>query len=295
VTTPYSFFATASSARRLGAEVAFVDIEPASFNLDPDRLEDFLAHDPRAARARLLVPVHLYGRMADMPRLMALAAGHGLAVIEDAAQAVGSSLGGRAACAWGRAGTLSFFPSKNLGGPGDGGMVLTADAELAARLKALRHHGERGDGQDRLLGGNFRLDELQAAVLLVKLLHLDTWTEARRGNAVRYVDLLRKAGLAPDLVTLPEGGPGRHVYNQFVIRVPRRDALRAALAHEGIDTAVYYPRPLHLEPCLVGAAASFCPEAERAARESLALPISPELEVQDQERVVAVLARFLTP
>ena len=284
ITTPYSFFATAGVIARLGATPVFVDIEPDSFNIDPK-----LATAAVTPRTRAIMPVHLYGRVADMDPLLAL----GFPVIEDAAQAIGARDGkGRLAGSMGTVGCFSFFPSKNLGGFGDGGMVVTQDAELAHKITLLRTHGMEPRYYHKYVGGNFRLDALQAAVLRVKLPHLDDWSAARRRNAERYRALITEAGL-DGVVTVPEDVPG-HIYNQFVIRVPRRDELQAHLREQGIGTEVYYPVPLHRQECFAGLGygAGSMPESERAAEETLALPIYPELTEEMQEYVVECVGEF---
>jgi dTDP-4-amino-4,6-dideoxygalactose transaminase len=288
ITTPYSFFATAGAVARLGARPVFVDIDPASYNLDPARVEAAVT-----PRTRAIIPVHLYGQMAELGPAMDIAARHGLCVIEDAAQAIGAEDGGRRAGSVGHMGCFSFFPSKNLGGYGDGGMVTTNDPELADRLRLLRGHGARPKYHHAVVGGNFRLDAIQAAVLRVKLRHLDAWTEARRRNAARYRELLAAAG---DPVTAPVERPGgRHIYNQFVVRTPRRDALMAQLSARQIGHEVYYPVPLHLQECFaeLGYGPGSLPESEAAARETLALPIYPELRPEQIATVVAAIGETL--
>lgn len=281
ITTTYSFFATAGVIARLGATPVFVDIDPRTYNLDT---EAALARI--TPRTKAIVAVHLFGRCADLDLIIEAAAAHGITVIEDAAQALGARDGaGRAAGAIGHMGCYSFFPTKNLGGFGDGGMVVTSDVELAETLRTLRAHGSRPKYYHRVVGGNFRLDALQAAVLRVKLKHLSSWTRARRTNADRYRSLFEEMGLT-DRIALPEDVPG-HIYNQFVIRVERRDDLRALLTERGVGTEVYYPVPLHLQECFrsLGYRNGDLPRAEAAARESLALPIYPEL-LEGQQRYV---------
>lgn len=281
ITTPYSFFATAGVIARLGARPVFVDIEAHSFNIDPAA-----AAAAVTARTKVIMPVHLYGRVADMDPLLAL----GVPVVEDAAQAIGARDGqGRAAGSIGTVGCFSFFPSKNLGGFGDGGMVVTQDGNLARMIAMLRMHGMEPKYYHRYVGGNFRLDALQAAVLRVKLPRLDGWSAARRRNAARYRELFAQAGLA-GRVGLPEDVPG-HIYNQFVIRVANRDALQAHLRTCGVGTEIYYPVPLHRQECFaeLGYPDGSMPESERAARETLALPIYPELSDAQQDHVVAAV------
>jgi dTDP-4-amino-4,6-dideoxygalactose transaminase len=364
VTVPYTFFSTAGSVYRLGARPFFVDIDPLTYNIDPDGIETFvevecnfdssagaLVHKSSGSRIRAIIPVHLYGQCADMDRIMEIARRYNLVVIEDAAQAIGteypSTKSGepRRAGSMGHFGCFSFFPSKNLGGCGDGGMVTT-DKEMAEKLKILRAHGSKPKYYHRLVGGNFRLDALQAAVLLVKFKYLDTWTDKRRQNAAYYNSLFQESGLVekgfifpPRAVwesgsemnlSNPESPPAitsaqarragailhpvesrlrrvrkaefhraspqlvGHIYNQFVIRAKRRDELRAYLSEHGIGSEIYYPLPLHLQSCFteLGYKAGDFTESEKAAAETLALPIYPELEPVQQEYVVAKVNSF---
>jgi dTDP-4-amino-4,6-dideoxygalactose transaminase len=284
----YSFFATAGVVARLGARPVFVDVDPVTFNLMPDAVARAVT-----PRTRAVMPVHLYGRVADMDGIAAAVAGKDIAVIEDAAQAIGAfDAKRRKAGSIGEMGCFSFFPSKNLGGFGDGGMTVTADEELAGKLKMLRMHGMEPKYYHAIVGGNFRLDALQAAVLRVKLRHLDGWTAGRRRNAARYRELFRDAGL-DGTVMLPTDEPG-HIYNQFVIRVPRRDELQAHLRSRGIGTEVYYPVPLHRQACFaeLGYGEGSLPNSEAAARDTLALPVYPELTGEQLEHVVASIAAF---
>lgn len=288
ITTTYSFFATAGTIARLGARPVFVDIEPWSFNLDATKLEACIT-----PRTKAILPVHLFGRCCDMATVMAVAERHGLPVIEDAAQAIGArDAAGRSAGTIGLAGCLSFFPSKNLGAFGDGGMVLTNDERLAERLRILRVHGSQPKYYHHTVGGNFRLDALHAAVLRVKIKFLAGWSKARRENAERYRSLFQEAGLT-DIVLLPEDRPG-HIYNQFVIRGPERDELRLFQHGRGVGTEVYYPIPLHLQPCFMdlGYREGELAAAETAARESLALPVYPELTEANQRYVVTGIREF---
>ncbi len=305
VTTPYTFFATAGTIARLGARPLFCDIDGATFNLDPSAVADLLgAHCERdganlvnkrtGGRVRAILPVHLFGQMADMDALLEIARGYRLPVVEDAAQAIGAELGdGRRAGSIGDIGCFSFFPTKNLGAFGDAGMCVSNDAELAERIRKLRVHGGHTKYLHDEVGGNFRLDALQAAVLLVKLGYLDRWTQARRANAARYGRLLEAAEIA-EYVTPPLAGEGRHIFNQYVIRAERRDELRFSLADEGIRTEVYYPRSLHEQACFanLGHAPDDFPNARLAAAETLALPIYPELTTEQLEYVVARIADF---
>ena len=302
ITTPYTFFATAGAISRLGGRSVFVDIEPGTFNLDPELLEAAITE-----RTRAIVPIHLFGQMADMDPIMAVARRHNLPVIEDAAQAIGAEYHGRRAGSIGEMACFSFFPSKNLGAFGDAGMVTTNDAALADRLKLIRGHGAKPKYYHQIVGGNFRIDALQAAILRVKLRHLDDWTVGRQRNAARYRTLFAGAGLvvpdgasAPELaesrgVMLPVELPHvRHIYNQFVIRSGRRDALQQFLKERQIGTEIYYPVALHQQECFadLGYTAGDFPESERAAAESLAIPIYPELTDGMLETVVGAVAEF---
>jgi dTDP-4-amino-4,6-dideoxygalactose transaminase len=309
ITSPFTFFATAGVVARLGARPLFCDIDPRTFNLDPSAVSAVLAErcEPRGDRlvnrgtggvVKVLLPVHLYGQMAPMDELMALARRHRLAVVEDAAQAIGAALpDGRRAGSIGDVGCLSFFPTKNLGAFGDAGMCVTNDAALAERLRILRVHGGEPKYYHALVGGNFRLDELQAAVLLIKLKHLEDWTHARQHNAGHYDQLIRDAGLS-DVVDAPFRVPGyRHIFNQYVIRASRRDELRAHLAANGVGSEIYYPVPLHAQQCFayLGHSPEDFPQAQRAAAEVLALPIYPELTAEQRAYVVRQLAGFYRP
>jgi dTDP-4-amino-4,6-dideoxygalactose transaminase len=284
----YTFFATAGVVARLGARPVFVDIDPVTFNLLPDAVADAVTE-----RTRAVIPVHLYGRMADMDGIMAAVTARGIAVIEDAAQAIGATDGdGRRAGSMGDMGCFSFFPSKNLGGFGDGGMTVTSNGATAAKLKMLRMHGMEPKYHHAVVGGNFRLDALQAAVLRVKLRYLNGWTEARRRNAGLYRTFLAERG-ALDRIRVAEDEPG-HIYNQFVIRARDRDRLQAHLRAAGIGTEIYYPVPLHLQECFahLGHVAGSMPNAESAAQETLALPIYPELGDDQIAHVVDSIVAF---
>jgi len=299
----YSFFATAGVVARLKAVPVLVDIDPASYNLSAEGLENTWARLDKGARVRVrsIVPVHLYGQCADMAPILSFARKVGVPVIEDAAQAIGCAYGpGQSAGTIGTMGCFSFFPSKNLGAIGDAGLVVTNEAKLAERLRLLRNHGAEPKYHHREVGGNFRLDAIQAAVLHVKLKYLDGWTAARRERATRYRALFRARGLAGEGgVGLPEevrSQPGlvTHIYHQFVVRVARRDALRAFLASRGIGTEVYYPVPVHLQQCFrdLGHREGDFPQAERAAHETLALPVYPELTEEQQDYVVNTIGEF---
>jgi dTDP-4-amino-4,6-dideoxygalactose transaminase len=289
ITPTYSFFATAGCVARLGATPVFVDIDPVTFNVTADAIARALT-----PRTRAILPVHLYGLCADMDAILAVAAKAGVPVIEDAAQAIDARVRGRVAGTMGAAGCFSFFPSKNLGAFGDGGLVTTHDAALAAELRLLRNHGAEPKYYHSRIGGNFRLDALQAAVLRVKLPHLDAWTAGRRRNAARYRTLFAEAGLT-STITLPTAPAGYdHIYNQFVICAPKRDALRAHLLAHQIQTEIYYPVPFHRQVCFadIPTASGAFPQADRAAETSLALPIYGELSGDQQHHVVATIADF---
>jgi dTDP-4-amino-4,6-dideoxygalactose transaminase len=316
ITTPYTFFATAGAISRLGAKPIFVDIDLLTFNIDPAKIEEAVT-----ARTRAIIPVHLYGQMADIDPIMEIANRHNLYVIEDAAQAIGSEYEGRRAGSIGHFGCFSFFPSKNLGGFGDGGMVTANDPKLADRVKLLRNHGYGPKYYNKVVGGNFRLDAIQAAVLRVKLKYLDQWTRARQRNADYYRNLFAEAELniqpesLPHLrgnsdsempervstlsglagVVLPVEAPNRrHIYNQFVIRSSRRDELMAHLKERKIGTEIYYPVPMHLQECFaeLNYRAGDFPLSESAAEETLALPIYPELTEEMMATVVDAIADF---
>jgi dTDP-4-amino-4,6-dideoxygalactose transaminase len=290
ITTPFTFVATAGSIARLGARPVFVDIDPATYNLDPRAIEGAIT-----PRTRAIIPVHLFGLPADMDSITGIAERHDLPVIEDAAQAIGAEYRTRPAGSIGQAGCFSFFPSKNLGGAGDGGMIVTNDPEIADRLRLLRLHGSREKYSYEMLGMNSRLDALQAAILRVKLKYLSAWTRARRRNADRYRALATQCGLkdAIGLPVVPEGCV--HVYNQFVIRTNHRDELRLALGQQGIQTEIYYPSPLHLQPAFaaLGYSRGDFPVAEAACAEVLAWPIYPELTERQQQFVVENTQAFL--
>ncbi len=292
ITTPYTFFATAGAIARLGAKPVFVDIQPDTYNIDPVQIEAKIT-----PRTKALLPVHLYGQCADMDSILAIAARHNLCVIEDAAQAIGSEYKGRRAGSMGRYGCFSFFPSKNLGAAGDGGMVTVSDAALADRLQMLRNHGMKPKYYYGLIGGNFRFDAIQAAIVSVKLKYLDRWTAGRQSNAARYRRLFDAAGLVQNgRVGLPYEVPGnRHIYNQFIIRVPQRDAVQAYLREQKVGNEVYYPLALHMQKCFadLGHREGDFPESERAARETLALPIYPEMSDAQAEWVVECIRHVL--
>ena len=307
ISTAYSFFATAGCIARLGARPVFVDIDPVTYNIDATKVEERVTKNARA-----ILPVHLYGQMADMDPIMDVAKRHNLVVVEDGAQAIGAEYKGKRAGSIGHYGCFSFFPSKNLGAFGDGGMVVTNDAERAEKLRVLRAHGSKPKYYHKLVGGNFRLDTLQAAIVLAKLKHLDDWTAKRQANANRYNALFEETGLVRSgLIQLPriashsgtkdegrgtgdDGLGGRHIVNQYVIRMQKRDALQAYLKEKGIGTEVYYPLPLHLQECfaLLGHKPGSFPESEKAANETLALPVYPELSDAQAQYVVDSIHSF---
>jgi len=291
VTSPFSFFASAGAVARLGATPVFVDIDPATFNLDPSRLERAIT-----PRTKVIQPVHLYGLTADMDPILEIARRRGIPVFEDACQAIGATHGGRPAGTLATLGAFSFYPTKNLGAAGDAGAVATDDDGLAALVKSLRVHGSTATYFHDRVGGNFRMDALQAAVLSVKLPRLDGWIERRRAIAKRYDGLFAEAAKAGRL-TLPVEAPGRgHVYHQYVVRVADRDGVKARLAARGIGTSVFYPVPLHLQKCFaaLGGREGDFPQAERAAREVLALPMFAELTDAEVDRVASEVLATLS-
>jgi len=294
LTTPYTFFATASCIARLGAKPVFADIDPATYNLCPRSTAEVLSKTPNV---KAIVPVHLYGCCADMAAFVELGKKHGIPVLEDAAQALGARhpLGGAGAI--GEAGWYSFYPTKNLGAFGDAGMVVCRDAELAAKLRAFRNHGMEVRYYHKWIGGNFRIDAIQSAVLSVKLPHLDTWSEGRSAHAARYRRAFTERNLPLTLPVEPWAAsdvPHHHIYNQFVVRTDRRDALRAHLTAAGIGSEIYYPLSLHMQECFrdLGYREGDFPESERAARETIALPIFPELSEAQQDYVIEKVAEF---
>ncbi len=287
VTTPFTFFATAGCIARVGATPVLVDIDPKTYNIDPNQVEVAVTR-----RTKAIMPVHLFGQMADMDPIMGVARRYKLAVIEDAAQSITSTYKGRKAGSIGKAGCFSFFPSKNLGGIGDGGMVVTNDEALYKRLLLMRNHGAEPKYYHKFVGANFRLDPIQAAALLVKLPHLEEWSEARRRNAAYYNErfagtVVQTPCISPDCQT---------IYNQYCVRVPRRDEVVAHLKANKIGCEVYYPVPLHLQECFgyLGYSKGDFPEAEKAAGEILALPIYPELTREMQDTVVENILKFLS-
>jgi len=286
VTTPFTFFATVGCIARVGARPVFADIDPRTYNINPDLIESLMTEKTKA-----IMPVHLFGQMADMEPIMEIADKYKLFVIEDAAQSITSTYKSRKAGSIGTAGCFSFFPSKNLGAAGDGGMVVTNDEQLYHRLEIMRNHGANPKYYHKYVGGNFRLDPIQAAVLLVKLPHLDKWSQARRHNAAFYDEkfastVVKTPYISPDCVS---------IYNQYVIRIPKRDQLVAYLKEKGIGCEIYYPHPMHLQKCLryLGYKKGDFPEAEKAAEEVLAIPIYPELTDQMKEYVAETILSFL--
>ncbi|MCF8049856.1 MAG: DegT/DnrJ/EryC1/StrS family aminotransferase [Desulfobacterales bacterium] len=297
LTTPYTFFATAGAIARTGATPVFADIEEDTYNLSPADVKRVMEELDEAERSsvKALIPVHLYGQCAEMEPLLAIARQYKMTVIEDAAQAIGAEYRGNRAGAMGDFGCFSFFPSKNLGAFGDGGIVTVQSEALYERLRILRGHGAHPKYVHHLVGGNFRLDALQAAIVSIKLPHLDRWTEARRHNARRYRRLFAEASLE-DRIRLPVDRQDRHIYNQFVIAVDSgRDELRQVLAEAGVGSEVYYPIPLHLQECFsyLGYKPGQFPVAEKAALHTLALPVYPELSESQQHYVVETIARYM--
>lgn len=300
ITTTYTFFATAGCIARLGARPLFTDIDPDTFNISPESLETLLLglREDELSRVKAVIPVHLFGQMADMDKIVPICRKYGIKIIEDAAQAIGSEciFGGasRRAGSIGDIGCFSFYPSKNLGGIGDGGMVVTNDPKLYERMKLLRAHGSQPKYHHKIVGGNFRLDEIQAAALLVKFKYLDGWTEKRQKNADIYDVLLY--GLTGRGFRTPKAIPGyRHIYNQYCIRIGKRDSLKSYLAENGVETEIYYPVPMHMQECFayLGCPSGHFPEAEAAAAESLALPVYPEMTDEGLEYVAGLIRKFL--
>jgi len=290
ITAPFSFVATAGSIARVGAKPVFVDIDPATFNIDAAKISAAITPKTKA-----VMPVHLFGQAADMDTVKAMVAGKNIAVIEDAAQAIGSKYCGEFVGNIGDFGCFSFFPSKNLGGAGDGGLITAQTPEAADKLRLLRVHGSRKKYHHEILGTNSRLDALQAAILRVKLRHLAEWTDGRRAKAQRYRELFAELNLSDFIAAPPEPAAAHHhVYNQFSIRCVQRGALREHLSHAGIPTEVYYPIPLHLQPAFsyLGYGPGDFPQAEAASRQVLALPVFPELTEQQQQSVVQAISEF---
>jgi dTDP-4-amino-4,6-dideoxygalactose transaminase len=296
ITTAFTFFATAGTISRLCARPVFVDIDPVTFNIDPRQIEKAVTRKTRA-----VIPVHLFGQCADMDPILDIARKRKLAVVEDAAQSIGAEYKGRRAGAMGELGIFSFFPSKNLGGFGDAGMVVTNDRALAEKIKVLRMHGEHVRYYHRTVGGNFRMDALQAAVLNAKLPHLDGWSAGRRENAAYYDRRFQDAGLmergvvkTPAAVYALGGGRNHHIYNQYTLRVKDRDGLMTHLKEKGVGAAIYYPLPLHLQECFkdLGYRAGDLPATEQAAAEVLSIPIYPELTAEQKDYVVEAIKSF---
>ena len=287
LTTSFSFFATAGCVARVGATSVFVDIDPRSYNIDPGRIEAAIT-----PRTKAIIPVHLFGQMCDMDPIMEIAQRHNLHVIEDAAQAISATYKGRKAGSIGTVGCFSFYPTKNLGGAGDGGMLVTNDADLNERLLVMRSHGAKPKYHHKVVGGNFRLDPLQAAILLVKLPHLESWSNVRRRNAAMYDQAFSGSPIGTPWIS-PDG---RSIYNQYVIRAQGRDELIAHLQAAQIGTEVYYPVPLHLQECFrnLGYKQGDLPESERAAREVLALPVYPELSEEQIHYVGHIILDWIS-
>lgn len=289
VTTPFSFFATVGSVLRLGAVPVFADIEPESFNIDPAKVGSLLT-----SKTKAIIPVHLFGQCADMDPIVETAKKFRIPIIEDAAQAIGAEYKGKRAGSMGTFGCFSFFPSKNLGAFGDGGVITTNDEDLAERVKILRNHGAHPKYIHKIIGGNFRLDAIQAAVLRVKLRYLDAWTAGRQKNADFYTRGFTELGLSGNKVQVPRIIGDRHIFNQYVIRVENRDQLRDFLKENGVDTEIYYPKALHLQECMPAGRfkAGEFPAGEKAAGEVLALPIYPELLDTQKQKVLSTISEF---
>lgn len=288
ITTAYTFFATGGAIARIGAKPVFIDIDPVTFNINPQKIEAAITEKTKG-----IIPVHLYGQMADMDKIKEIADQHHLVIVEDAAQAIGAKHKGKSAGEFGAAATYSFFPTKNLGAYGDGGMIVTNDEALADKARVIRVHGSKPKYYHHVLGYNSRLDELQAAILNVKFPHLDEWSESRRIRAAYYTkNLNEKLG---DSIQIPlEMQENYHVYHQYTLRVPNRDELKSYLKEHGIETMVYYPVPLHLQPVFkdLGYHEGDFPEAERAAKEALSLPMYPELKQEEQDYVIEKIVDF---
>lgn len=289
ITTPFTFFASAGCIHRLFAKPVFVDINPQTFNIDPEKVEKHIT-----SKTKAIIPVHLFGQCAEMNALMDLAQRHGISIVEDAAQAIGSEYFGRRAGSIGNVGCFSFFPSKNLGGFGDGGMITSNDDQLGERIRVMRNHGARPKYFHKIVGGNFRLDALQGSILRVKLKHLDSWTEKRIANAAYYTERLSQLASSRLRLRTPEITGNRHIFNQYVIRVQDRDGLAAFLKSNKVGTEIYYPRPLHLQECFayLNCGEGCCPESERATKEVLALPIYPELTREQQDYVITKIEEY---
>lgn len=288
ITTPFTFFATAGAIARCNAKPVFIDIDPVTFNLDPEQIEGAITE-----RTKAIIPVHLYGQMADMERIAAIAQKHNLYVVEDAAQAVGSTRNGIHVGELGTTATYSFFPTKNLGAYGDAGMIVTNDDDIAEKMRVIRVHGSKPKYYHHVLGYNSRLDEMQAAILNVKFPHLKEWTENRRRIAQRYTQLLNEK-LGDKVVTPVEVEGAYHVFHQYTIRVDKRDELQKFLQENGVSTMVYYPKPLHVQPVFesLGYKEGDFPHSDKAATEAISLPMFPELKEEQQDYVVETLVKF---
>lgn len=289
ITSPYTFFATGGAIARLGATPVYIDIDRHTYNMDPTLLKSAIT-----SKTKAIIPVHLFGQCADMDPINEIASEQEIPVIEDSAQAIGARYKGRAAGSLGRAGCFSFFPSKNLGAYGDGGLVTTDDDQLAEQIRVLRVHGSRPKYFHKVVGGNFRLDAIQAAILRVKLKYLDGWSDARASNVQKYAEKIRLAEIGEDELELPSVIEDRHVFHQFVIRTKVRDALQAHLSAKKIGTQVYFPLPLHIQECFseLGYSEGDLPQSETAARETLALPVYPEMTDAQIQYVVDALRSF---
>ncbi|MRX72163.1 aminotransferase class I/II-fold pyridoxal phosphate-dependent enzyme [Bacillus lacus] len=288
ITTPFTFFATAGAIARCGAVPVFVDIEPVTFNIDPTKIEAAITEKTKA-----IIPVHLYGQMAEMDSIMEIADKHNLLVVEDAAQAIGATFKGKKTGEYGHTATYSFFPTKNLGAYGDAGMIVTRDADIAEQMRVIRVHGSKPKYYHHVLGYNSRLDEMQAAILNVKFPHLNDWSEKRRAHAQRYTELLKER-LGTAVVTPIEESDRHHVFHQYTIRVAKRDELQQFLKEQGVATMVYYPKPLHVQPVFaeLGYKQGDFPVSDQAAEEAISLPMFPELTAEQQDYVVECIEKF---
>ena len=289
ITTPYTFFATVGAIHRVGAKAVLVDIEADSYNIDPAKLEKVITKNTKA-----IIPVHLYGQSADMKPIMEIAKKHNLYVIEDAAQAIGTEYQGKRVGTIGDIGCFSFFPSKNLGAFGDGGLCTTNDAALAEKLQIFRAHGSKPKYYHKYVGGNFRIDAMQAAILNVKIKYLDSWTKARQENADTYTKLFDQAGLKSKVRTPWVRSGDRHIYNQYVIAVDNRDNLKKYLAENGVETEIYYPLSMHMQECFqyLGYKQGNFPVSEKSSNSTLAIPVYPEVSKNDLEYVVQTISKF---
>ncbi|MBM7714953.1 dTDP-4-amino-4,6-dideoxygalactose transaminase [Bacillus thermophilus] len=290
ITTPFTFFATAGAIARCGAKPVFVDIDPTTYNIDPEQIESAIT-----TKTKAILPVHLYGQSADMDPIIGIAKKHGLYIVEDAAQAIGARYRGKMVGEMGNAACFSFFPTKNLGAYGDAGMIVTNDDVIAENCRVLRVHGSKPKYYHHVLGYNSRLDELQAAVLNVKFKHLNTWVDNRRNAASNYTSMIQKE--FGELIDTPvEAGGNFHVYHQYTIRVPERDTFQSYLKENGVASMIYYPVPLHLQPVFqeLGLKEGDFPESEKAAKEAISLPMFPEIKEEQQKYVIETMKKYFS-